>query len=106
MSVEDRVQNMLRIVGPYREAKAQGVFQSRVIEKWFDNMIFRLADVNVRRLIRFGDDEGRRRYMRELKKINPRVYARIRRQPRIILKQLKRAMVNRWSQYGVGSGAK
>ena len=106
MSVEDRVQNMLRIVGPYREAKAQGVFPSRVIETWFDNMIFRLADVNVRRLIRFGDGEGRRRYMQELKKINPRVYAKIRRQPKIILKRLKRAMVNRWSQKGVSRGVK
>jgi hypothetical protein len=60
----------------------------------------------VRRLIRFGDVEGRRCYMRELKKVNPRVYARIRRQPRIILKRLKRAMMNPWSQHGVGSGAK
>ena len=106
MSVEDRVQNMLRIVGPYREAKAQGIFPSHVIETWFDNMIFRLADVNVRRLIRSGDDEGRRRYLRELKKINSRVYARIRRQPRIILKRLKRALVNRWSHNGVDSSAK
>jgi glycosyltransferase involved in cell wall biosynthesis len=82
------------------------IFPSRVIETWFDNMIFRHADVNVRRLIRSGDDEGRRRYMRELKKINPRVYARIRRQPRIILKRLKCAVVNRWSHNGVDSGAK
>ena len=106
MSVEDRVQNLQRIVGPYREAKVQDVFPSRVIESWFDKMIFRLADVNVRRLIRYGDDEGRKHYMQELKKVNPRVYARIRRQPRIIWKQLKRAMVNRWPQRGVGSGVR
>jgi glycosyltransferase involved in cell wall biosynthesis len=117
LSVEDRVQNMLRITGPYREAKAQGVFPSRVIETWFDSMLFRNADVNVRDLIRSGDGEGRRRYLRELKKINPKVYARIRRRPKIIWKRLirrpkiiwyrlKSFMANRRSQNGVGSGAK
>jgi len=106
MSAEDRIQNMQRIVGPYREAKARGIFPSHVIETWFDSMIYRLADVHVRHLIRSGDNEGRKHYMRELKEINPRVYARIRRQPRIIWKQLKRAMVSQRSQNGVGSGAK
>jgi glycosyltransferase involved in cell wall biosynthesis len=108
MSVEDRVLNMARITGPYREAKAQGVFPGPVIETWFDKMLFRQADINVRDLIRSGDKEGRRRYLRELKRINPRVYTGLRRRPKIIWNRLsrrpkiiwyrlKRAMVNRRS---------
>jgi glycosyltransferase involved in cell wall biosynthesis len=111
MSVEDRVQNMSRITGPYREARAQGVFPVHVIEAWFDSMLFRDADVNVRDLIRDVDKTGRHRYLQELQKINPRVCVRIRRSPKIIWSRLNRrpkvilyglirAIAKRWSRNG------
>ena len=89
LSVDDRIQNLRRIVGPYREAKAHDIFSNKVIESWFDKMIFRQADVHVRDLIRSGDHAGRKRFLQELRRINPRVYVRILARPKILWSRLK-----------------
>ena len=89
MSVDDRIQNLRRIVGPYRESKMRGIFADKVIESWFDKMIFRQADVHVRDLIRSGDYLGRRQFLQELRRINPRVYVRILARPKILWSRLK-----------------
>jgi hypothetical protein len=92
MSVDDRIQNLTRIVGPYREAKARDIFSIKVIESWFDKMIYRQADVHVRDLIRSGDCVGRRRFLRELRRINPRIYVKTLVRPKILWSRLKYAL--------------
>jgi glycosyltransferase involved in cell wall biosynthesis len=89
MSVQDRIQNLGRIVGPYEEAKKREVFPQHVIELWFDRMIFQAADVHLRDLIRSGEEKGRRKFLEELKMINPRVYMRTRRNPKLFWNRLK-----------------
>jgi glycosyltransferase involved in cell wall biosynthesis len=89
MSVDDRIGNLQRIVGPYNYAKTDGVFPKRVIEWWFDRMLLKQADVDIRDLIRSGDSLGRRRFLSALREANPRVYRRIRIRPRVLWTRLK-----------------
>ncbi len=95
MVVDDRIDNLKRIVGPYRDAKSHDVFPDQVIENWFETMLFRQADIHVRDLLSAGDDAGRKRFLAALRTISPSVHRRVRRRPRILWKQLKRAVTNR-----------
>jgi hypothetical protein len=77
MSVDDRIMNLQQIVGPFEEAAALGVFPRDVIESWFDSVIRSKAADHASDLIRSGDEEGERRFMAALDRINPRARAKV-----------------------------
>jgi hypothetical protein len=89
MSADERIANLQRIVGPYTYASNRKIFPNKIIRDWFDRMLFKQADVDVRDLIRSGDGAGRRRYLSALRTINSTVYFRVNLRPKILWKKIE-----------------
>ncbi len=88
ISAQDRTNNLQVITEPYIAARALGTFDPSTLDTWLNRRLWKAARKDMLTLLKVGDRDGFRSYLRNLEKISPLTARRIRRSPKLLVRRL------------------
>jgi glycosyltransferase involved in cell wall biosynthesis len=84
-----RADDLESIAGPYREAHERQVFPERVLQQWYQRMLFRVAAKDAQALLRRRDVSGFDFYMKRLRELDQSVHRKVLMTPKLLLRRLR-----------------
>ena len=84
----DRADNLESIAGPYREARERHVFTGRVLERWYQRMLYGTAIKDAQALLRSKDVAGFELYMRRVRELDQGVCRKVLMTPKLLLRRM------------------